>query len=138
MTALVLIVLGLLLVTAALGIASLVRWARHRASGFPTARIVAHVSLQTLSIGLWAAFAVTGMLPLAWTTFVVITVGQVLGDLLMFASHRARHPGVERPGYRAVAADVLSFRRRAPALHATVGALAWFGMLALCIAASVA
>lgn len=129
--------LGLLLVTAALGLASLRAWMRHRASGFPVARIATHVTLQLLSIGLWTAFLLTGTVALAWVTFAVITAGQVFGDLLMFASYRIRHPGAAKPGYRAVAGDVLSFRRRAPAFHAVVGAVAWFGMLAICIVATV-
>ncbi|MFT4215691.1 MAG: hypothetical protein QM619_00665 [Micropruina sp.] len=62
--------------------------------------------------------------------------GQLFGDLLMFASYRARYPGIVRPGYRAVSGDVLSFRRPVPALHALVGATGWFGMLAICIVAT--
>ncbi len=129
--------LAVLLAAATLGAISLAKWAKHRTSGFPITRIVTHVTLQILSIGLWVSYVATGTLALAWTTFVVITVGQVFGDLLMFSSHRARHPATQRAGYRAVAADVLSFRRPAPALHAIVGAIAWFLMLASCIAASV-
>lgn len=129
--------LALLLVTAGLGLASLLAWVRHRSAGLPVVRIAAHVALQVLSIGIWAAFVLTGAVLLAWIAFAVITAGQVLGDLLMFASYRARHPGAVRADYRAVSGDVLSFRRPVPALHALVGALAWFGMLAICIAATV-
>ncbi|WP_449282855.1 hypothetical protein [Leucobacter sp.] len=130
--------LALLLITAGLGLAALLVWSRHRAAGFPAGRITAHVVLQILSIGIWTAFAITGAVPLGWIAFAVITAGQVLGDLLMFASHRARHPGAAEAGYRAVSGDVLSFRRPVPALHALVGALAWFGMLAICVVATVA
>lgn len=128
--------LGLLVVTAALGFISLTRWLRHRNAGFPTPKVATHVALQVVSIGLWIAFISTGLLTLAWTTFVVITVGQVFGDLLMFASYRARHPEVAKPGYQAVSGDVLGFARPVAAFHALVGALAWFGMLAICIIAS--
>jgi hypothetical protein len=129
--------LVLLLVTAALGLASLLARARRRAAGFPAVKITAHVSLQLVSIGVWVAFVGTGAVLLAWIAFAVISAGQVLGDLLMFASYRARRPGAAEAGYRAVSGDVLSFRRPVPALHALFGAVAWFGMLAICIVATV-
>ncbi|ALJ18460.1 hypothetical protein [Microbacterium sp. No. 7] len=130
--------LVLLLVAAAFGLTSLLAWMRHRGSGIPpVAKIATHVALQVVSIGVWTAFVVTGSAPVAWAAFAIITVGQVFGDLLMFASYRARHPGTTRPGYRAVSGDVLGFRRPAAALHALVGAIAWFGMLGICILASV-
>lgn len=130
--------LALLVTTAALGLASLSRWLRHRSAGFPAAKVAAHVALQLVSIGLWTVFVASELLAVGWAAFLVITIGQVFGDLLMFASYRARHRDAARPGYRTVAADVLSFRRPVPALHALVGALAWFGMLGTCIAATAA
>lgn len=129
--------LVLLAAAAALGLASLIVWSRHRAGGFPVVKIAIHVVLQVLSIGLWIAFVLAGTVPFAWIAFAVITVGQLFGDLLMFASYRARHPGALKPGYRAVSGDALSFRRPAASFHALVGAAAWFGMLAICILATV-
>lgn len=131
LTALAAVDLVLLVVTALLGLASLLAWARHRAAGFPTGRIAGHIVLQLAGIGVWAWHVATGSIALAWAAFGILTAGQVLGDLLMLASRRARHPG-EAGGYRAAAADVLGFRRPVPALHAIVGAVAWFGMLGLC------
>ncbi|MFT4295108.1 MAG: hypothetical protein QM582_06820 [Micropruina sp.] len=131
--------LALLLVAAGLGLTALLGWLRHRGSGrLPAAKIAAHLSLQLIGIATWVAFLVTGAAAVAWVAFAVLTVGQVFGDLLMFVSYRARYPGTARPHYLAVGGDVLSFRRPAPALHALVGALAWFSMLAICIAATVA
>lgn len=131
--------LALLLVAAGFGLTSLLAWRRHRGSGrLPTAKIAAHLSLQVIGIATWTAFVVTGAVPIAWTAFVVLTAGQVFGDLLMFASYRARNPGATRPHYLAVGGDVLSFRRPVPALHALVGALAWFSMLAICLFSTVA
>lgn len=74
---------------------------------------------------------------IAWVAFAVITAGQVLGDLLMFASYRARH-GIDSAAgnYVAVAKDVLGFSRPVPALHAIVGALGWFTMLGVCVFAT--
>lgn len=135
-TSLAIVDLLFLLVAAAFGLASFLAWARHRAAGFPTAKIIAHVALQIAGIGLWVAFAATGAVPLAWIAFAMLTAGQVLGDLLMFASHRARHPGAERQSYLRIGGEVLSFKRPRAALHAWFGAVAWFGMLAICVAVS--
>lgn len=135
-TALAVADLVLLLVATALGFTALRAWTRHHTADFPVAKVVAHVTLQVVSIGVWTAFVITGSLSLAWTAFIVITVGQVFGDLLMFASYRIRHPGVIKPSYRDVSSDALNFRRPVRALHAVIGAIAWFGMLAICIAAT--
>src|SRR6478672_7351489 len=83
-------VLGLLLITMALGAVNLTRWLRHGRSSVPPLKAVTHVVMQTTAVAVWIAFIATGAVVLAWTTAVVITVGQVFGDLLMFASYRAR------------------------------------------------
>ncbi|CAG7602432.1 hypothetical protein ACFPZL_00260 [Leucobacter soli] len=136
-TLLAIVDLVVLIAAAAFGAASLLAWARHRTDAFPVKKIVAHVALQLMSIGIWMAFVITGRAAVAWAAFVVITVGQVFGDLLMFASHRARHPGAHS-SYLGIGGEVLSFRRPLPAFHALVGAVGWFGMLAICIIATVA
>lgn len=135
-TALAVVALILLLVTAAFGLSSLLAWSRHRAAGFPIAKIVWHIVFQALGIGVWGVFAVTGAVPFAWFAFVILTAGQVFGDLLMFASYRARHPDRTERRYFAIGGEVLSFARPAAALHALIGAIAWFGMLALSIYAT--
>lgn len=132
------IVLVLLIATAVLGAASLTVWWRHRASGFPAMKVTTHVVLQISSIVIWCFFLVTLRPWVAWVAFAVITVGQVFGDLLMFASYRARHRTEKTGSYLAVAKDVLGFTRPIPALHAIVGALGWFSMLAVCILATLA
>lgn len=132
------LVLLFLLITVLLGVASLMRWRRHRAADFPTKRIMAHVALQGMSILLWIVFLVTTQTWVAWVSFAVITTGQVFGDFLMFASYRARHRVAKVGNYATVAKDVLGFKRPIPALHAIVGALGWFSMLAVCVVASLA
>lgn len=133
------IVLALFIPTAAFGVVNATRWSR--AGGPPTRQIVIHATLQVVSAALWLAFTLTQSVWLAWTTFAVIFVAMVLGDRLMFASYKARHPGAARAGYDSsyfrVAGDVLSFRRPPAALHAIIGALVFFGMLAACIWATV-
>lgn len=134
-TVLALVDLVMLLITAGFGYASLRSWIRHR--GFPAMKAVVHMTLQLSGILAWGSFTLTGSLLLAWSSFAVLTIGQVFGDLLMFASYRSRYPGTGKAKYLAVGGDVLSFRRRAPGFHALCGALAWFGMLAICVYASV-
>ncbi|BDZ38014.1 hypothetical protein [Microbacterium suwonense] len=130
------LVLGFLAVTAILGVASLLAWRRHRAEDFPTTKVTTHIALQVASIMLWIVFLVTMRPWVAWTAFAVITAGQVFGDLLMFASYRARHRIAKAGSYIAVAKDVLGFTRPVPALHAIIGALGWLAMLVVCILAT--
>jgi len=140
------VIAALLLITAALGALSARAWARHRPGSLPPAKFWIHLATQAAAIALWLVFSLSWNLAVAWLSFALLTAGQVVGDMLMFASHRARQtvppstPGTDRgsrPSYGAAAADTLSFRRPAPALHAIIGALSWFGMLAVSIAASV-
>jgi hypothetical protein len=126
-------VLVLLFVTVLLGLSSLTRWLRHRTAEFPRRRVTAHVALQLASIALWVLFLVNDSL----LTFVTITIGQTFGDRLMFASYRARRQVSGPLNYGAVARDVLGFSRPVAALHAIIGAAAYFTMLVTCIRASV-
>lgn len=129
------IVLGLLLATMGFGLWSLLRW--HARAPVPKARVTAHIVLQLAALGLWIGFLATESLVIAWLAWAVITAGQVFGDLLMYASFRARHPDARGFGYLTPAGDALSFRRPAASLHAIVGALGWFSMLAVCILATI-
>jgi len=125
-----------LLATVGLGIGNAIRWARSGAAQVPFGRILAHGAVQCFAGVLWVIFALSAAPLIGWAAFIVITVGQVLGDTLMLTSHRARHP--QQPsGYGAAAAATLSFERPTSALHAILGAVAWFGMLGICIAISV-
>lgn len=128
----------MLLATAAFGYASLRAWLRHRGRGFPTLKAATHLSLQVAGILVWAGFVLTGHAIIAWLAFAILTAGQVVGDMLMFASYRARQPGVGKLRYLSAGGDVLSFRRKSAGFHAACGAVAWFGMLALCVYVSVA
>jgi hypothetical protein len=137
MTTLATIVLGLLLIAVALGVANLSRWLRHGRSSVPSAKVVLHIALQVTAIVVWIAFIATGSAVVGWTAFAVITVGQVFGDLLMFASCRARSGETGKIRYGSVGAEVLGFKRPAAALHAAVGALGWFTLLATAVLASI-
>lgn len=132
------LVLIFLATTAILGVASLVAWRRHRSADFPAKKVTTHIALQGASVVLWIVFLVTMQPWIAWAAFAVITAGQVFGDLLMFASYRARHRIATGGSYITVAKDILGFTRPVPALHAIIGALGWFTMIAVCILATLA
>jgi hypothetical protein len=132
------LVLVVLAATASLGVASLTAWRRHHTAGFPATKVATHIALQGASVVLWIVFLVTMQPWIAWAAFAVITAGQVFGDLLMFASYRARHRIAKVGSYAAVAKDVLGFTRAVSALHAILGALGWFTMLSICILATLA
>jgi len=126
----------ILIVTAALGLTALVQWGKRGGGAVPTAKAVAHATIQITALALWVGFIATGEIWLAWTTFGIITAGQVAGELLAYARFHARHPDVTRPGYLQVVGD--GMKLPVPAFHAWVGAVGWFGMLAICIVATVA
>ena len=130
------VVFVVLAATVAFGVTNAVRWARHATGSFPLGLILTHGVVQCVAVTLWLVFAVEALVVLGWVSFVIATAGQVLGDGLMLRSHSSRRPGTPA-GYRAAAASTLSFRRPISALHAICGAVAWFSMLGICIAASV-
>lgn len=131
------IVTCFLLVTVLLGAFALRGWLSARTESVPIPKITMHILLQATSIVLWIVFIATANTWLAWVSFGLITAGQVLGDLLMFVSYRLRHRATGPIGYLVVARDVLGFSRPVPALHAILGALGWFTMLATCILATI-
>jgi len=131
------VVLGLLVAAAALGVVNLARWLGHGRSSLPAGKAATHIALVVGAIVLWVTFLATGRTLLAWTTFVVITVGQVFGDVLMFASYRARSGVTGKVAYGAAAKDVMGFKRPFATLHATAAALGYFLLLATAIWASI-
>lgn len=129
---------GILLASAGFGFASLRVWARYRPQGFPASKVATHLSLQLTATATWIGFVFTGSLIVAWIAFALITIGQVFGDLLLFALYRARHPDRPHTSYLSIGGDVLSLRRPHAGFHALFGAIAWFGMLGICVYASIA
>lgn len=136
MTVLALATLGLLVVAAAYGTVNALRWHRFDPQHVPVTKLTLHVTLQLVAVALWSVFLSTEEVVVAWIAFAVLTLGQGVGDVLMFASHRARHRTSGKVAYLQVALDVLRFRRPAAALHAIIGASAYFLMLVTCVLAS--
>ncbi len=132
------VVLGVLLLTVALGAVNLLRWVRGRRSSVPTAKVATHIALVLAATAGWIAFMATRAGWLAWIAFAAITLGQVFGDLLMFASYRARSGETGKVGYFAVAAELFRSRRPVAALHAIVAAVGYFTMLVTAVWASIA
>lgn len=133
------VVLVLWIAVALLGATALLLWLRARRPGspFPTRLVVSHVGCALVGLSLWVAFLTSGSLWWAWTAFAVLTVGNVLGDLMLTGNFRAvsgRSRGWS--DYGAAIAETLRFRRPIPSLHALVGGVLYFTALATCIAAS--
>jgi hypothetical protein len=131
-------VLAAWVVQGGVGIALIVRWARAgRAGAF---RIVAHVACALAALALWIAFLAAGLVPLAWSAFAVVTVGNTIGDTLLVNRSRRLHgdPGHGWPDYRRAIADTFRWRLPRPVtFHALFSAVVYFTCLGVCIAATV-
>ena len=133
------------IVQAAVGVALLIGWMRHRRSG-PAGRaggvpLLAHVGLVLVALGLWIAFLLTGSAWLAWTTFALLTVALSFGDVLLV--RRARRMAGERaPSLRDYGAAISAvFRGRMPGrvtFHALFSPVVYFSCLGVCIGATIA
>ncbi len=126
------------IVQALIGLILLARWIRagRRAPGV----VVAHVAANLAALVLWATFVLTGTLWVAWTAFVLLTVGNGFGDAMLLSRARRLHGASDRfwKGYGDAVAAV--FRGRMPphvAFHALFSGVVYFGMLIACILASV-
>lgn len=128
--------LALLVITAGLGLTAFISWLQHRDTRLPVVKLSTHIFLQAVAILLWLIFVISDILVFAWLSFGILTLGQVFGDLLMFASFRSRNSNNSQLKYLSVARDVLGFKRPVPGFHALIGAVSWFGMLAICIIAT--
>jgi hypothetical protein len=132
-------VLVLWVLVALLGLTALIVWLRGRRPGsrFPVALVSWHVACALCGLALWGAFLAVGSVWWAWGAFGVLTVGNVLGDLMLTGRFRAvagRSRGWS--DYGAAIGETLRFRRPIPSLHALVGGVLYFLTLATCIVAS--
>lgn len=141
------IVLVLLLVTAAAGLVALLGWLagrrRVRAAGrtgrpFPTATVVVHVVGAFATLALWGFYMDAGRVRWAWVALVVALVTNGLGDMILAGRWRE---GVGMAGrwlsdwWQAVR-QILKGTRLAGTLHAALAGTTTALMLAACIVAS--
>ncbi|KQX07646.1 MULTISPECIES: hypothetical protein [unclassified Leifsonia] len=133
------IVLGLMLVQAGAGVALLIRWMQGKRPGGRV--VVAHVTAGLLTVALWSVFVIAGSVWAAWTAFVVMSVGNAVGDSMLIKRWQRTvesAPGFW-PSYGAAIAAVFAGRMpRTVAFHALFAGVVYFAALAACIAASVA
>ncbi|MET0886975.1 MAG: hypothetical protein ABWX92_11050 [Mycetocola sp.] len=126
-------------VQAAIGVTLLAGWARHGRRSSST--VLTHAAVGILGLAAWTAYVILDALLLAWIAFVIINVGQVLGDALMMRRHR-RVSGVaegrRREFVAAVSAVVRGKLHWTVTLHIVFGGVAlYFSCLAVCIGATV-
>ena len=126
-------------VQAAIGLTLLAGWARHDRGSSST--VLTHAAVGALGPAAWAAYVFLDTLFLAWSAFVVINVGQVLGDALMMRRRR-RVSGVvggrRREFVAAVSAVVSGKLHWTVSLHILFGGVVlYFSCLAVCIGATV-
>jgi hypothetical protein len=130
------VVLVALLLQAALGLWLLLAW-RRRAPVSATAYV--HAGVVVLALALWAASMAQDSAPLAWSSLLVLLVGNFLGDLLLIA-HRRGVTGAEGgffADYGAAVGAVLRGRHPARAtIHAAGAGVVTVLTLVGCIVAS--
>lgn len=141
------IVLILLLVTAAAGLVALLSWLagrrRLRSAGrtarpFPTATVVIHVVGAFATLALWGTWMDSDQARWAWLALVVVLVTNGLGDMILAGRWRE---GVGMAGrwladWLQAVRQILKGTRLAGTLHAALAGTTTALMLAACIVAS--
>jgi hypothetical protein len=142
------IVLVLLLVTAAAGIVALLSWLagrrRVRAAGrtgrpFPTTTVVVHLLGALLTLALWGFYLDDGRVRWAWVALVVVLVTNGLGDMILAGRWRegAGMAGRWLSDWIQAVRQILRGTRLAGTLHAALAGTTTALMLVACIVASV-
>jgi hypothetical protein len=131
------VVLAAWLVQAAVGLALLAGWMRHGRRN--TVVVVTHVGLSVAAFGMWVAFVATDRVGWGWSAFVIVTVGNGLGDYLLVGRSRrliGTRASFAKDWARAAGA---AFTGRLPGrvtFHALFSGVVYFTALAACIIAS--
>ena len=133
------VVLVTWLVQGAAGIVLLTKWLRHGRRGATT--VLTHVACGVVALGFWIAFLATGAVAFAWTAFVIITIGNGIGDSMLV--QRWRRTTGQTNGYWQDYGQVVkaTLTGRVPAsviFHAWFSPVVYFTCLGVCIGATVA
>ena len=127
------------LVQSAVGIALLLNWWRHGRRAAP--RVIVHVALGVVALGLWIALLATGAALWGWIAFALITIGNGIGDSMLVRRWRSTiGPSAGFWGdYGRAIRDVFRGRMpRAVTFHALFAGVVYFSCLAACIMATAA
>jgi len=133
------VVLGAWLVQSGVGIGLLVSWLRHGHRSAP--KVVLHVGIGLAALALWIVFIVADNLIAACLTFILITVANAIGDLMLVARSRRIHGTTSKfwPDYwRAAGATFRGAMPKRVTFHALFSPVVYFLCLAVCIGAYVA
>ncbi len=135
-----LVVLVLWLVQAAVGVTLFVSWLRH-AHGRGARTVVTHVVSSLTGLAFWIWFVATGALAPAWIAFVVITIGNGFGDVMLLQRARRLDPAATTTAKAYRVAVSGAFRGALPprvSFHAIFSGVVYFSCLGVCIGATIA
>lgn len=121
------------------GIVLLVGWWRHGRRSAAT--VVGHMAVNGSAGVVWVVFAVTGAIAWAWAAFVLLTIGNTVGDALLRKRWRGMSGGSEGFGrdYGGAIGAVFGGKMpRAVVFHALFAGAVYFSCLGVAIGATVA
>lgn len=134
------VVLVAWIIQGAVGLTLFLDWFRRR-SRRGARTVISHVLLSLLGLVSWVGFMVTGALVAAWTAFACITVGNILGDVMLLGRARRIAPEADtiRRRYAVAISSILrgTLPRRV-SFHALFSAVVYFTCLGVCIGATIA
>jgi hypothetical protein len=133
-------VLGAWLIQASVGVALLVGWFRSGRVA-PVQMVAAHVALGVAGLGLWLLFLIDSNIAAAWLAFLLITVGNGLGDGMLI--RRWRRMSGSTSGLWSAYREILraAFHRKLPkrvVFHSLFSGVVYFSCLGVCIGATIA
>lgn len=132
------VVLVAWLVQAAVGVLLLTSWVGRGRT--PPRTVVTHVAASVLGLAFFVTYVVTDEVLWAWAAFVLITIGNTFGDMMLL--QRARAMGgnhLSTVGAYKLALRSM-FKGRLPlrvSFHAIFAGVVYFSTLAVCIVATV-
>jgi len=121
------------------GLVLLLGWWRHGRRS--AASVVGHVVANGSAGLVWVVFAVTGAIGWAWASFVLLTIGNTLGDALLRRRWRGmagRSDGYGRDYGGAIGAVFRGRMPKAVVFHALFAGAVYFSCLGVAIGATVA
>ena len=131
------VVLVLLLVQSALGLLALLRWRKaiRTSARFPTSLVATHILVADTATILWIVRLVTDEAGWGWASFVVLLVGNGIGDLVLAGRWRLDQAtsGAWLKGWVSAAKGLLNPKRRVGAAHAAGAGIVTVVVLVACL-----
>lgn len=134
------VVLVLLLVQSLIGVAALLRWRSALRAGatFPTALVATHIAVADAATIVWIVRMATDELAWGWASFVVLLVGNGVGDLVLAGRWRLDQAvaGQWLRGWVNAVKGLANPKRRLGAAHAAGAGVTTVLMLVACLVAA--